>query len=369
MISAQARGAATDGPATARRLGQSADTPGRATSALPDMSLGEFDLISRHFTRPVRRSPLGVGDDCALIAPAPGMQLAVSSDMLVEGRHFLSTVAPRALGHKALAVNLSDLAACGARPLAYTLAFALPRADDAWLAGLAAGLHALADRHEIELVGGDTTAGPLNLCLTVFGEVPAGQALLRSGARPGDDLWVSGHTLGDARLALEGFRGTVSLGGDDFTLARRAMEWPEPRVALGLALRGLARSAIDISDGLLGDLRHVLVRSGAALAGSAPTAAPLGATLFADQLPASAVLARQPADLRLQCQLAGGDDYELLFTTPPGRQAEVQAAAAASNTPVHCIGRIEPPGAPVRVLDGAGQPLPTPWASFDHFKA
>ncbi|MEY8876445.1 MAG: thiamine-phosphate kinase, partial [Leptothrix sp. (in: b-proteobacteria)] len=221
------------------------------------MALGEFDLIARYFTRPVRRSPLGIGDDCALLAPAPGMQLAVSTDMLVEGRHFLSTVAPERLGHKALAVNLSDLAACGARPLAWTLALALPRADEAQLAGLARGLFALADQHDIELVGGDTTAGPLNLCITVFGEVPAGAALLRSGARPGDDLWVSGW-LGDARLALEVFRGTVELDGADFAAVRLALELPQPRVALGLALRGLASSAIDLSDGLLGDLGHVL---------------------------------------------------------------------------------------------------------------
>ena len=156
---------------------------------------GEFDLIARHFTRPVQRAALGVGDDCALLRPAPGMQLAVSSDMLVEGRHFLSTVAPERLGHKALAVNLSDLAACGAEPLAFTLALALPRADDAFLAPLARGMLALADAQGIELVGGDTTAGPLNLCVTVMGQVPSGQALQRNGARDGDDLWVSGEVL------------------------------------------------------------------------------------------------------------------------------------------------------------------------------
>ena len=172
-----------------------------------------------------------------------GMQLAVSCDMLVEGRHFLSTVPPGRLGHKALAVNLSDLAACGAEPLAFTLALALPRADDEFLAGFAQGMLALADAHGIELVGGDTTAGPLNICITVFGQVPAGQALLRSGARPGDDLWVSG-ALGDARLALEVFRGTASLTGEGFETARRGMELPQPRVALGLALRGVAGVAV-----------------------------------------------------------------------------------------------------------------------------
>ncbi|MBP6902527.1 MAG: thiamine-phosphate kinase, partial [Burkholderiaceae bacterium] len=159
------------------------------------MALGEFDLIAKYFQRPTPGAVLGVGDDCALLQPRAGMQWAVSSDMLVEGRHFLSTVRPERLGHKALAVNLSDLAACGARPVAFTLALALPRADEAFVAGLAQGLFALADEHGIELVGGDTTAGPLNLCITVFGELPPGQALRRDGARPGDGLWVS-HPLG-----------------------------------------------------------------------------------------------------------------------------------------------------------------------------
>jgi len=170
---------------------------------MPD--LGEFELIERFFTRPARRATLGVGDDCALLQPTPGTTLAVSTDMLIEGRHFLSTVPADRLGHKALAVNLSDLAACGARPLAFTLALALPRADEAFLAAFARGLFALADREGCELIGGDTTRGPLAVCITVFGELPAGGALLRSGARPGDDLYVSG-TLGDARLALEAFR-------------------------------------------------------------------------------------------------------------------------------------------------------------------
>src|SRR6187551_3660681 len=192
------------------------------------MTIGEFELIDRYFTRPVRRAALGIGDDCALLAPRAGHQLAVSSDMLVEGRHFLSTVAPDRLGHKALAVNLSDLAACGARPLAFSLALALPRAEPDFLDGFAQGLFALADAHDCELVGGDTTRGPLTICITVFGEVPDGAALLRSGARAGDDLYVSG-TLGDARLALEAFRGHVSLEAADFEIARAAMERPQPR--------------------------------------------------------------------------------------------------------------------------------------------
>src|SRR5262245_41786291 len=199
------------------------------------MSLGEFELIERFFTRPVRRAALGVGDDCALFAPGPGMQIATSTDLLIEGRHFLSTVAPERLGHKALAVNLSDLAACGAQPLAFTLSLALPRADAAWLEGFSRGLLALADLHDCELIGGDTTQGPLAIGISVFGEVPQGLALLRSGARVDDDLYVSG-TLGDARLALEAFRGTAILPGQDFGQVRAAMEQPSPRVALGLAL-------------------------------------------------------------------------------------------------------------------------------------
>ncbi len=314
---------------------------------------GEFDLIARHFTRPVRRAALGVGDDCALVEPDPGMQLAVSSDMLVEGRHFLSTVAPERLGHKALAVNLSDLAACGASPLAFTLALALPRADEAFLAPFAQGLLALADAHGIELVGGDTTAGPLNICITVFGQVPRGAALLRSGARAGDELWASG-VLGDARLALEVFRGRVELPGADFESVRRAMEQPQPRVALGLALRGMASSAIDLSDGLVGDLGHVLKRSG------------VGAVVDVDALPRSAVLAAQPTASQHECLLAGGDDYELLFTAPPSRHDAVRAAGAAAGVAVTCCGRITAePG--LRIVDGAGRPLGARFSGFDHF--
>jgi thiamine-monophosphate kinase len=317
------------------------------------MMAGEFELIARHFTRPVRRAALGVGDDCALLLPAPGMQLAVSSDMLVEGRHFLSTVAPERLGHKALAVNLSDLAACGAEPLAFTLALAMPRAEDAFLAPFAQGLFALAEAQGIELVGGDTTAGPLNICITVFGQVPAGQALLRSGARAGDALWVSG-ALGDARLALEVFRGRVALAGEAFESVRRAMELPQPRVALGRALRGVATSAIDLSDGLLGDLGHVLQRSG------------VGATVEVDAMPRSAVLAAQPLVLQHECLLAGGDDYELLFTAPSSADAAVRAAADIAGVAVTRCGRIDE-AAGLRVIDAAGRPVPTPWRAFDHF--
>nr|WP_315236563.1 thiamine-phosphate kinase [uncultured Albidiferax sp.] len=326
--------------------------------------MGEFDLIRRYFTRPTPRAVLGVGDDCALLQPRPGMQLAISSDMLVEGRHFLSTVSPAALGHKALAVNLSDLAACGAQPLAFTLALALPRADTAWLEPFSQGLLALADAYGCELVGGDTTQGPLNICITVFGEVPPGQALLRSGAQAGDDLYVSG-TLGDARLALEVFRGTLSLPEAVFAQARARLETPTPRVALGLALRGLATAAADVSDGLLGDLGHILRASGVAAVIDISIAMQLiaaGADPFfaEDRFDAKKILA---------CVLAGGDDYELVFTAPVAARQAVQAAAAQAQTRVTRIGQIEAAsGAPaVRLVDAAGAPVLQQFASFDHF--
>ncbi|CAN5861959.1 thiamine-phosphate kinase [soil metagenome] len=319
------------------------------------MSLGEFDLIQKFFTRSVRRAALGVGDDCALFATSPGMQLAVSSDMLVEGRHFLSTVAPERLGHKALAVNLSDLAACGAKPVAFTLALALPRADERFLEGFSRGLLALADRHDCELIGGDTTQGPLNICITVFGEVPVGRALLRSGAMPDDDLYVSG-TLGDARLALEVFRGTLGLDGTSFEAVRRAMETPQPRVALGMALRGIASSAIDVSDGLLGDLAHVLRRSG------------VGATLEVDAMPRSAVLAAQPVAWQRECTLAGGDDYELIFSAPPALADRVHAVAREVQTSVTRIGHIEAQSG-LRLIDRDGLAVDNRFGSFDHFRS
>ena len=300
---------------------------------MPD--LGEFELIERFFTRPARRATLGVGDDCAILKPTPDTTLAVSTDMLIEGRHFLSTVPPDRLGHKALAVNLSDLAACGARPLAFTLA--------------------LADREACELIGGDTTHGPLAICITVFGELPAGGALLRSGARPGDDLYVSG-TLGDARLALEAFRGQVTLEADAFAQVRRAMEMPAPRTSLGIRLRGVATSAIDVSDGLTGDLGHLLRRSG------------VGAVVDVDALPRSAVLAAQPMELQRECLLAGGDDYELVFTALASRRDAVAAAAAGSGIAVRRIGRIDA-GPGLRLVDRAGADVASQFGSFDHFRA
>jgi len=331
--------------------------------------MGEFDLIARYFKRPARRAALGVGDDCALLLPKADTQLAISSDMLVLGRHFLTDVDPRTLGHKALAVNLSDLAACGAKPLAFTLALSLPGVDEAWLAAFSQGLLALADAHDCELIGGDTTAGPLNICITVFGEVPVvagrSQALLRSGALAGDDLYVSG-TLGDARLALDALLGKLKVPEDLLARARTRLETPTPRVALGLALRGVANAAIDVSDGLLGDLRHVLQSSGV----GATVMADIATELIASRAYATGATGQFGINLSNEqwraLALAGGDDYELLFTAPPEQQGAVAAAAQASQTPVTRIGQINAaPG--LQLLDRHGLALANHYASFDHF--
>ncbi len=318
--------------------------------------MGEFELIERFFKRAAPHAAVGIGDDCAIWTPSPGQQLAFSADMLVEGRHFLSTVNPRDLGHKALAVNLSDLAACGATPRAFLLSLALPRVDEVWLSGFSQGLFALADAHGCELIGGDTTQGPLNVSITVMGEVPAHQAILRSGAQEGDDLYVSGH-LGDARLALEAFRGTVSLSQSVFELARSRMERPEPRTALGVALRGVATAMADISDGLLGDLGHIL------------KASRVGADIHISALQ-NLMLTRQtwpcPQHLLLRCILSGGDDYELVFTCHPSQHQQVLALRQSCGTPVTRIGRItaEPR---LLLLTEDGGVLPNTFSSFDHF--
>ncbi|HTD03411.1 thiamine-phosphate kinase [Undibacterium sp.] len=326
--------------------------------------LSEFDLIKHYFARPAHtgasadpRIALGIGDDCALLNPTPGMQLAISSDMLVSGRHFFPDADPAMLGHKCLAVNLSDLAAMGAEPLAFTLALSLPEANPAWLAPFSAGLLALADKYQCALIGGDTTKGPLNICITIFGEIPPGQALRRDAAQVGDDIWVSG-TLGDARLALAGYwkehTELIRMDDSEHSLAALRMHQPSPRIELGMALRGIAHAALDISDGLAGDLGHVLERSG------------VGACLQLDSLPAGPVLSRQVQEIRRQYTLAGGDDYEICFTAPAAKRAEVIAAGASSGTPVTRIGSIEQAGG-LRLVGADGQPLSMNIHSFDHF--
>jgi thiamine-monophosphate kinase len=334
--------------------------------------MGEFDLIDRYFKAPARAMQLqanhpaiqvGIGDDCALLQPTLGMQLAISSDMLVEGRHFFAHIDPYKLGHKALAVNLSDLAACGAKPLAFTLALALPKADAAWLEPFSRGLLALAEQHNCHLIGGDTTQGPLNICITVFGEVPKQQALLRSGAKVGEDIYVSG-TVGDARLALEHFRGNVALPDDLFAQARAPMETPTPRVALGMALRGIASSAIDVSDGLLGDLAHILKQS--------KVGALIDTSIAINLIAIKAINTTADSQFTLKKQLeyvlAGGDDYELAFTAPVAMREVVQAASIASVTKVTRIGSVEAELG-LRLVDGNGQRVANDFGSWDHFKS
>lgn len=318
--------------------------------------MGEFDLIERFFKRPARQADVGIGDDCAIWTPRPGHQLAISTDMLVEGRHFLSTVAPSHLGHKALAVNLSDLAACGAKPRVFLLSLALPRADEAWLAGFSEGLFQLADVHGCELVGGDTTQGPLNISITVIGDVPMSQAVLRSGAQAGDDVYVSGH-LGDARLALEAFRGNISLPQSVFDAARMHMETPSPRVALGQSLRGVASAMADVSDGLLGDLGHILKAS--------QVGAEIELSATADLMATSAHW-NCPPEWAATCVLSGGDDYELVFTAPVSARLSVAAAAAQSATRVTRIGLTTATQGLV-LRDENGQAVQHRFRSFDHF--
>ena len=317
----------------------------------------EFALIARHFTRPAKRARLGVGDDCALLAPSAGHELAVSTDMLVAGTHFLAATDPRRLGHKTLAVNLSDLAAMGALPRYATLALTLPALDDDWVARFAAGFFALAERHEVELVGGDTCRGPMAFCVTIFGEIPRGQAVLRDGAVIGDDVWVSG-TLGDAALGLLALRSEAMLDDADRAFCIGRLESPEPRVDLGLALRGVASSMIDLSDGLVGDLAHVARASG------------LGARINVDALPLSPAL-RGQRQLRIQrCALAGGDDYELCFTASVERRELVVAVGRSVGLALTRVGSMFAAAAddnqPVLLVDSDGRVLPTP-TGYDHF--
>ena len=316
----------------------------------------EFDLIARHFTRATPGAVLGVGDDCALLAPTPGMQLAVSSDMLLEGRHFSPQDSPAGIGHKSLAVNLSDLAAMGATPRWATLSIALPEANDAWLTAFARGFFRVADQHGIELIGGDTTRGALTLSITVIGEVPPGQALRRDGAQAGDDIWVSG-VIGSAALALAYRQGRLFMEQIDAARVLPALYLPTPRVELGIALRGIASSAIDISDGLLADLGHILERSH------------VGATLEFAALPTLPVVQTYLHQaVARDCVLAGGDDYELCITAPADRRNVVLAAALSAGVVVMRIGRITAE-AGLTLIDADGQPLPYDQTGYDHFAA
>lgn len=315
----------------------------------------EFELIVRFFSRPTPQAVLGPGDDCALLAPSPGSELAVSTDMLVEGTHFLPGTDPFQLGWKALAVNLSDLAAMGAKPRWALLAGSLPAACGEWLAPFSAGVFACAARYGVDLVGGDTTRGPLNVCFTVLGELPAGQALRRDRACVGDDLWVSGWP-GLASLGLAHLQGRTTLPETLVGRCIQALQQPLPRVELGLELRlrALANAVIDVSDGLLGDLGHILDRSGAA------------AEIQSSQLPW-----RPPATDPLfarRCQLAGGDDYELLFTASPDKRVALAALAAELDLPLWRFGRVvEGTVGHLRVFDDDGQEMLFDRGGYDHF--
>ena len=337
-----------------------------------EAKLGEFDLIWRFFKagsesmaqNQTDQVLLGIGDDCALLQPDPAQSLAVTSDMLVEGRHFFANANPEWLGHKALAVNLSDLAAMGARPVGFTLALALPHADSSWLTQFSQGLFRLAQQWQCPLIGGDTTQGPLTICITALGHVPSGAAIKRSGAKVGDDIWVSGR-LGDARLALGALRSEWLLDHSSLEAVLPRMHEPEPRITLGMQLRGIASSALDVSDGLLGDLRHIL------------KASQVNAEVLIDQLPISRMLAEQTEHLRRQCAANGGDDYELCFTAPSSKRMELEALSTIL-LPLTRIGSITSPtngaeptliprDANGNLLTAADSMLLT--QSFDHFKS
>ena len=321
------------------------------------MALSEFEIIRRFFTHPARGAVLGVGDDGAIVRARRGMELVVSADMLVEGRHFSRGADPEQLGHKALAVNLSDMAAMGAVPRWATLSIALPGINARWLGSFMRGFMRLARHYGVDLVGGDTTRGPLNISVQIIGEVPAGQGLRRDGARAGDDIWVSG-TLGDAALALAAMKRRISLArGERLRLAQR-LHAPAPRVAMGKALRGVARSAIDVSDGLIADLGHICERSR------------VSAILQLDQIPASAILRRHLARPAARAALlAGGDDYELVFTAGRSRRGIIDRIARRMRLKLTCIGRIvRRRGAPlVTVLGAGGRPVAVGQTGYRHF--
>ena len=315
----------------------------------------EFDLIRRHFTRPTRHTDLAVGDDAALLRAQPGMQLAVSTDMLVAGTHFFADTGPEDLGWKTLAVNVSDLAAMGATPRWAFLALALPGADEAWIAAFARGFFACADAHGVDLAGGDTTRGPLTLSVTIIGEVPQGEAITRAGGKAGDDLWVSGQP-GMAALGLAALRGETQLSTAGRAACIAALQRPQPRIALGLALRGVATAMLDVSDGLLGDLGHILECSAT------------GAIIDGGALPLAA-LRETGADeaLARRCLLGGGDDYELLFAAPAARRADVEALAGQLGLALHRIGELGAEPGTLWLREADGRLVPGTRSGYDHF--
>lgn len=318
----------------------------------------EFELIRAYFaSQPVARSDVrvGIGDDAALVRPPAGMELAMATDVLVAGIHFFEDADPASIGYKALAVNLSDLAAMGAEPAWFLLDLTLPRADAAWLRGFADGLYELARRYDVQLIGGDTSRGPLSIAVTVVGFVPPGQGLLRAGARAGDLIYVTG-TLGDAALALGIRRGQHRVADAEYAAIRQRLDRPVPRIAEGIALRGFASSAIDVSDGLLADLGHVLEASG------------VGARLALDAVPLSPVYRAHVSEIGWDYALAGGDDYELCITVPPGRRGEIEALARERQFSLWAIGEVTSTGG-LRVHDAAGRLYRSEPAGHDHFRS
>jgi thiamine-monophosphate kinase len=326
------------------------------------MPIGEFELIDRYFrTAASCRSDvlLGIGDDAALLAVPPDRQLVAAIDTLVEGRHFPVGTAPHSLGHRALAVNLSDLAAMGADPAWFLLALTLPRADEDFLAQFARGMHALAQQYEVQLVGGDTTAGPLSVTVQALGLVRPGEALRRSGAQAGDLLFVSGHPGEAAAGLLLEMGGVEPPAGCDENLTallRQRFLYPTPRLALGRALRGLASACIDVSDGLAADALKLATASGC------------GLRMDVGQIPLSAAAqAVVGPEAALRNALAGGDDYELCFTVPAARLAELPGRVANVKCAVTCIGVID--SAPGMRLCRGGSPVAMDVAGFDHFRS
>jgi thiamine-monophosphate kinase len=316
----------------------------------------EFDLIARHFTRPAANAVLGVGDDCALVDVTNGMDLAVSTDTMVSGTHFFPDVDPENLGHKALAVNLSDMAAMGAMPYWAMLALTLPNVDHAWLAAFAKGFFDLAEEYNVSLIGGDTTRGPLTLTVTIMGEVPAGAALRRGGAKAGNDIWVSGN-VGDAALAVAHRHGRVVLEESDYREAVMRLYEPTPRVALGQALRGLATSAIDISDGLLADLTHICRLSGVV------------ATVDLPSVPVSSIGSKHLATPQGRTAIvSGGDDYELCFTAHPNSRESIEDLTRVLGIPITRIGQIKR-GKGVSLLGADGKAVKVDGRGYDHFSA
>ena len=321
-------------------------------------ALSEFGIIRRFFTHPAPGAVLGVGDDAAIVRARRGMEIIVSADMLVSGRHFFPDADPARLGHKSLAVNLSDMAAMGAVPRWVTLCIALPRVDARWLKAFMGGFMRLARRHRVDLVGGDTTRGPLAICVQIIGEAPTGSALRRDGARPGDDVWVSG-TLGDAALALAARKGRIRLAAGERRALEKKLHAPVPRIALGAALRGVARSAIDISDGLIADLGHICERS------------KVSAVVALDRVPMSAAMKRHgDRPVARAALLAGGDDYELCFTARRSRRdaiARVGRRLRTKLTRIGAIARARRGRAAVTAVGDTGRPVRLHQTGYDHF--